>query len=61
MLYQRKTKDVWYIQTNYGYGWEDESEYDNRADAKADLQEYRMHTIHYNAQCRIKHRREKIA
>ena len=28
MAYQRKTKDVWCIETNWGYGWEVESEYD---------------------------------
>lgn len=61
MLYQRKTKDMWDIETNYGYGWEVESTYDNKADAKMDFSEYKLHTIHYNAQCRIKHRREKIA
>jgi hypothetical protein len=52
---------MWYIQTNYGYGWEDESEYDNRADAKADLAEYKVHMIHYNGSVRLVHRREKIA
>ena len=61
MLYQRKTRDVWDIETNYGYGWEVESTYDNKADAKMDFSEYKLHTIYYNAQCRIKHRREKIA
>lgn len=28
MTYQRKTKDVYCIETNWGYGWEVESEYD---------------------------------
>lgn len=28
MAYVRKTKDVWCIETNWGYGWECESEYD---------------------------------
>ena len=28
MSYVRKTKDVWCIDTNWGYGWETESEYD---------------------------------
>ena len=27
MAYKRKTRDVWYIMTNCGYGWECESEY----------------------------------
>lgn len=59
-MYKRKTKDVWIIETNYGYGWESESEYDNYEDAKKDLKDYREHTTHYGGQCRIKSRREKI-
>ena len=27
MAYERKTQDIWCIDTNYGYGWETESEY----------------------------------
>ncbi len=47
MAYQRKTKDVWCIYTNYGYGWECESEYDKRdydnprKSAYTDANEYR--------------------
>lgn len=59
-MYQRKTKDVWYIQTNYGYGWEDESEYDTYAEAKRDIDEYRIHMVHYGGMCRIVKRRKKI-
>ena len=39
--YKRKTRDVWNIELNYGYGWESESEYDNYEEAKADLKEYK--------------------
>lgn len=48
MEYVRKTKDVWCIQTNYGYGWEEESEYDKddydnpRKSAYEDAKEYRI-------------------
>ena len=36
MAYERKTQDIWCIDTNYGYGWETESEYTKSAyeDAK---------------------------
>lgn len=36
-----KTVEVYIIQGNYGYGWEDESEYDDWSQAKADIKEYR--------------------
>ena len=42
----RKTKDVWYIDTNYGYGWETEStytedDYENpEQSAREDAKEY---------------------
>ena len=29
MTYTRKTKDVYVIETNWGYGWEEESSYDH--------------------------------
>ena len=35
MAYKRKTRDIYCIETNYGYGWESESEYDTYAEAKA--------------------------
>lgn len=62
MAYQRKTKDVWFIETNYGYGWEVESEYDKddyenpRKAAVEDAKEYRL----AGARTRINMRREKI-
>ena len=60
VMYQRKTKDVWHIELNYGYGWESESEYDNPKDAKADLAEYKEHARHYGASCRLRKTRERI-
>ena len=33
MAYQRKTRDRWDIETNYGYGWEVENSEYTRADA----------------------------
>lgn len=60
MAYKRKTKDVWCIETNYGYGWEVESEYDEYDQAKADLKEYRLHTSNYGGSARLTYRREKI-
>lgn len=62
MAYQRKTKDVYVIETNYGYGWEEESEYDKddyenpRKAAYEDAKEYRI----AGAMTRITKRRIKI-
>ena len=62
MAYVRKTKDVWCIQTNYGYGWETESEYDKDDYAKPyfaareDAKEYALN----GCSVRIVKRREKI-
>ncbi len=41
MAYQRKTRDRWDIETNYGYGLEVENSEYTRADAKRSLREYR--------------------
>lgn len=66
MSYVRKTKDVWCIDTNYGYGWETESEYDKDSyenpykAAKEDMKGYREHMNHYGGQVRLVKRREKI-
>ena len=59
--YVRKTKDVWCIETNYGYGWEVESTYDTRKEAVSDLAEYQLMVQSFKGQVRIKKRREKIA
>lgn len=37
----RKTKDVWWLMSNYGYGWECEVEYEDLVEAKRDLRAYR--------------------
>lgn len=41
MAYQRKTRDRWDIETNYGYGWEVENSEYTREDARRSLREYR--------------------
>ena len=41
MAYQRKTRDIWVLVSNYGYGWEEECAWDTYAEAKADLKAYR--------------------
>ena len=66
MAYKRKTKDVWCIDTNYGYGWETESEYDSDdyenplKSAKEDLKEYRLHMQSYEGQVRLSCKRKPI-
>lgn len=60
MAYQRKTKDVWVIESNYGYGWEEESTYDDYDAAKADLKEYRIAVSHHFGVCRLNKKRERI-
>lgn len=51
-MYKRKTKDMWCIDTNYGYGWETEStytedDYENPyKSAKKDAEEYRKMSQH---------------
>lgn len=60
MAYKRKTRDVFHIETNFGYGWESESEYTTYAEAKADFKEYRIYANHNGGICRIKKRRERI-
>ena len=62
MAYVRKTKDVYYIDTNYGYGWETESTYDKddyenpRKSAREDAKEY----ARLGCQVRVVKRRERI-
>lgn len=62
MGYVRKTKDVWHIQTNYGYGWETESTYDKDdyenpyKSAKEDSKEYAL----LGCAVRVVKRRERI-
>jgi len=61
VAYVRKTRDVYVIQGYYtpGYGWEDVSEYDNRAEARADLKAYRENEPGYSH--RLITRREHIS
>lgn len=59
-MYQRKTRDRYDIETNYGDGWETESSYDTFAEAKEDIEEYRLHMMHYGGAARIRKHREKI-
>ena len=58
--YIRKTKDVYCIETNCGYGWECECEFDTYEEAKSYLPEYRTYINRYNGVTRIKKRRERI-
>lgn len=56
-MYKRKTRDVYNIVTNYGYGWEVEFCANNYENARAILRDYKGNT---NAQVRIERKREKI-
>lgn len=62
MGYIRKTKDIWCIDTNWGYGWETESTYDKddyehpRLSAYEDAKGYRE----AGAMVRVVKRRERI-
>lgn len=57
-MYTRKTKDIYIILTNYGYGWEQEDQADTREEARRLASEYRA------TACRpaviIKKAREKL-
>ena len=57
MAYQRKTKDVYNIVTNYGYGWEVECTEDTYKEAKQRLKEYRENT---EAQVKLEKKRERL-
>lgn len=59
-MYARKTKDVYEIHTNYGYGWDIECPAEDLADAKRLLKEYRENAFGRYAAKLVK-RREKIA
>ena len=58
--YVSRTRDIYHIETNCGYGWESESEYNTYAEAKAALPGYREYISAYKGICRIVKRREKI-
>ena len=53
MAYQRKTRDRWDIETNYGYGWEVENSEYTRKDAKRSLKEYRENLQAYG-KCEVR-------
>lgn len=57
MTYERKTKDIYNIVTNYGYGWEVECTEDTYKEAKQRLKEYRENT---NAQVKLEKKRERL-
>ena len=56
-MYQRKTKDIYELWTNYGYGWECEVWEETRAKIKQRYKEYRENT---NAELKIKKCRERL-
>ena len=61
MAYQRKTRDRWYIETNYGYGWETENSEYTRADARRSLREYRENLQAYGkCEVRMTKHRERL-
>lgn len=59
MAYVRKTKDVYEIQTNWGYGWDCETTEETWAEAKAQAKCYRENSCG-RFDVRIVKRREKI-
>lgn len=61
MAYQRKTRDRWDIETNYGYGWEVENSEYTRADAKRSLREHRENLQAYGkCDVRMTKHRERL-
>lgn len=58
MAYQRKTRDVWFLWVNYGYGWEHELTEFTRKEAQQRLKEYRENCPQYP--CYISKHRERI-
>lgn len=61
-MYQRKTKDVWWLMSNYnsGCGWECEVEYDDYQEAKADLKAYRENCAGKGWSFKLEKHRERI-
>ena len=41
MNYMRKTRDIFVIMSNYGYGWEEEDYNETRKEARENLKAYR--------------------
>ena len=59
MAYIRKTKDVYVLLSNYGYGWEEELEEETLKEAREQLKTYRENCP--NAQYRLRKKRVKIS
>lgn len=57
MAYTRKTKDVYNLMSNYGYGWEVELTEDTKKEALERLKEYRENG---NGQYKIEKKRIQI-
>ena len=57
-MYARKTRDVYIMISNYGYGWEEELTEDTYTEAKNQLKTYRENCK--NAQYKIVKKRIKI-
>lgn len=55
MAYKRKTQDLYYLMTNYGYGWEAETCEESYKEIRQRYKEYALNT---NAKLRIIKRRE---
>ena len=61
MVYQRKTRDRWDIETNYGYGWEVENSEFTREDVRRLLREYRENLQAYGkCDARMVKHRERL-
>ena len=58
MAYTRKTKDVYILLSNYGYGWDEELTEDTYQEAKEQLKTYRENCP--GAQYKIVKKRVKI-
>lgn len=56
-MYKRKTKDVYMMMSNYGYGWEEELTEDTYKEAKQQIKTYRENCK--NAQYKIVKKRIK--
>ena len=57
-MYTRKTKDIYILMSNYGYGWEEELTENTYKEAKEQLKTYRENVK--NAQYKIVKKRIKI-
>ena len=58
-MYKRKTRDVWHINTNYGYGWETENVEYTKRDALRSYKEYKEN-LQGRALVRLEKHRERL-